>query len=135
MTRFAAILLALSLAAGGALAASPEAAYLAARDKAIAEVKALEAAKASESAINAAKDKAAADLEKRLKEIVGPLSVKGFAPPDQLDIALLEYQQGYGSLDGLFSYGKADQALLVTTRRLLTAWLEGKAYRQELEIK
>jgi len=37
MARFAAILLALSLAAGGALAASPEAVYLAARDKAIAE--------------------------------------------------------------------------------------------------
>ncbi len=41
-SRFAAILLALSLAAGGALAASPEAAYLAARNKAIAEIKALE---------------------------------------------------------------------------------------------
>jgi hypothetical protein len=39
MAKFAAILLALSLAAGGALAASPEAAYLAARDKYIAEIR------------------------------------------------------------------------------------------------
>jgi hypothetical protein len=135
MTRFAAILLALSLAAGGALAASPEAAYLAARDKAVAEVKALEAAKASESAINAAQDRALADLTKRLKEVVGPVSVKGFPPPDQLNIALSVYQQGYGSLDGLFSYGKADQALLVTTRALLTSWLEGKGKEEDNELR
>jgi hypothetical protein len=134
MTRFAAILLALSLAAGGALAASPEAAYLAARDKAIAEVKALEAAKASESAINAAQDRALADLTKRLKEVVGPVSVKGFPPPDQLNIALSVYQQGYGSLDGLFSYGKANQALLVTTRALAygVARSEGEGGRQRV---
>ena len=135
MTRFAAILLALSLAASGALAASPEAAYLAARDKAIAEVKALEAAKASESAINAAQERALADLTKRLKDIVGPVSVKGFAPPDQLNISLSEYQQGYGDLDGLFSYGKGNQALLVTTRPLLTAWLEGKAKEEDNEFR
>ena len=64
-----------------ALAASPEAAYLAARNKAIAEIKALEQLKVSESAIQAAKDKAVADLEKRLRDIVGPVAVKGFPPP------------------------------------------------------
>jgi hypothetical protein len=81
VTRFAAILLALSLAAGGALAASPEAAYLAVpRNTAIAEIKALEDSKASESAIQAAEDKAVADLEKRLSDIVGPVAVRGFPP-------------------------------------------------------
>jgi hypothetical protein len=51
MTRFAGVLLALSLMASAALAASPEASYLAERDKHIAEIKVLENSKASENAI------------------------------------------------------------------------------------
>ena len=78
----------LSLIAGGALAASPEAAYLAARDKAIAEIKKLEDAKASESATQALEDKATADLVKQLKDLIGPVTIQGFAPADQLNIAL-----------------------------------------------
>src|ERR1700689_2968140 len=102
MTRFAAIALALSLTAGGALAASPEADYLEARDKAIAEVKALENSKASQSAIDAAMDKALADLTKRLKDIVGPVSVKGFPGAGTLNLdTLSEHQVGYGDLDGV----------------------------------
>jgi len=90
MTRSAAILVFLSLMAGGALAASPEATYLAARDKAIAEIKALQDAKTSESAIQAAEDKATADLVKQLKDIIGPVAIEGFASPDHLNIALRE---------------------------------------------
>jgi hypothetical protein len=78
MARFAAILLALSLAGGGALAASPEAAYLAARDKAIAEIKDLEDSKASESAINAAQANALADLKKQLKTSSGRFRSRAF---------------------------------------------------------
>jgi len=133
MARFAAILLALSLAAGGALAASPEAVYLAARDKAIAEIKALEDSKASESAIQAAEDKASADLKKRLRDILGPVAVKGFPPPDELNIALSHFQEGYGDLDGLASYGKGIQALLVTTRPLVKAWLEASSKDEDKE--
>jgi hypothetical protein len=70
-----------SVGRGGRLATSPEAGYLAARDKAIAEIKALEESKASESAIQAAEDKAAADLEKRLRAMVGRLRSRVFAPP------------------------------------------------------
>ena len=126
MTRFAAILLALSLAAGGALAASPEAAYLAARNKAIAEIKALEDSKASESAIQAAEDKAVADLEKRLRDIVGPVAVKGFPPAHELNLALSQHQEEFGDLDGLTSYSEG-QDMVVTTRPLLMAWLEQAA--------
>ena len=126
MTRFAAIWLAPSLAAGGALAASPEAAYLAARDKAIAEIKALEDSKAGESAIQAAEDKAAADLEKRLRDIVGPVVVKGFPTAGRLNLALSVHDEEFGDLDGLASYSDG-QDMVVTPRPLLTAWLEQMA--------
>ena len=90
------------LTAGGALAASPEADYLEARDKAIAEVKALENSKASQSAIDAAMDKALADLTKRLKDIVGPVSVKGFPGAGRLNSSTkLTEDVGYGNLDGV----------------------------------
>jgi hypothetical protein len=124
MTRFAAILLALSLMASGVLAASPEAAYLAARDKDIAEIKALEDSEASHSTIEAAEDKALADLTKRLKDIVVPVAVKGFPPADTLNLALSEHEEDFGHLDGLASQ-RAD--IVVTTRPLLMAWLEQMA--------
>jgi hypothetical protein len=132
MTRSAAIWLALSLTAGGALAASPVAAYLAARDKAIAEIKALEDSKASESAINAAEDKAIADLERRLRDIVGPVAVKGFPPADKLNLALSEHEEEFGELDGLTSFNEG-QNMIVTTRPLLMAWLERAAKDEVIE--
>jgi hypothetical protein len=123
MTRLSAILLALLVVTGGALAASPEADYFATRDKALAEIKALEDAKASESAIQAAEDKATAKLVNQLKAIIGPVAIKGFASPDQLNIALTQHQEGYGDLDGLTT----DRGLVVTTRPLLRAWLEASS--------
>jgi hypothetical protein len=143
MTRFAAIALALSFTAtaGGALAASPEADYLEARDKAIAEVTALEDSKASESAIDAAMDKALADLTKRLKDIVGPVSVKGFHGPGRLNLdTLSEHQVGYGNLDGVAYVDERPTSMnplwvVITTRSLLTAWLEGKAKDEDKESR
>ena len=133
MAKFAAILLALSLAVGGALAASPEAAYLAARDKYIAEIKALENSKASESSIQVAEDKAAADLEKRLKNIVGPLAVKGFPPADKLNLALSDHEEEFGNLDGLTSYSEG-QDMVVTIKPLLRAWVEAKANEKDKDV-
>jgi hypothetical protein len=134
MTRFAAIVLALSLTAGGALAASPEADYLEARDKAIAEVKALENSKASQSAIDAAMDKALADLTKRLKDIVGPVSIKGFPGAGRLNLLNEAYGSLDGSLDGV-AYDDQGSGVVVTTRSLLTAWLEGKAKDEDKESR
>ena len=134
MTRFAAIALALSLTAGGALAASREADYLEARDKAIAEVKALENSKASQSAIDAAMDKALADLTKRLKDIVGPVSVKGFPGAGRLNLLNEAYGSLDGSLDGV-AYDDQGSGVVVTTRSLLTAWLEGKAKDEDKESR
>ena len=119
--------------AGGALAASPEVDYLEARDRAIAEVKALENSKASQSTIDAAMDKALADLTKRLKDIVGPVS--GFPGPGGLNLdTLSENQVGYGNLDGV-AYGDKGLDVVVTTRSLLTAWLEGKAKEEDKESR
>ena len=126
---------------GGALAASPEAAYLAARDKYIAEIKALENSKASQSAIDAAMDKALADLTKRLKDIVGPVSVKGFPGAGRLNLdTLSEHQVGYGNLDGVVYVDERPTStnppyVVVTTRSLLTAWLEGKAKDEDKESR
>jgi hypothetical protein len=89
------------------LAASPEGAYLAARDKAIAEIKALEDSKSSESAIHPAEDKAIADLEKRLRDIVGPVAVTGFPPADRLNLALSQHDEEFGAL----TMARQDQAV------------------------
>ena len=59
-------------------ASSPEATYLSARNKDIAEIKRLETSKASDSTLQAAEDKATKDLAKRLRDIIGPVSIKGF---------------------------------------------------------
>jgi hypothetical protein len=122
-----AMFVALLLTMGGAWAASPEAAYLAARDKAIAEIRALQDAKSSDAAIQVAEDKASAALVVQLKAIIGPVAIKGFGSLDTLNISLSHFEQGFGDLDGLSSYGSGGHSLVVTTRPLLRAWLEANA--------
>ena len=133
--RFAPYLLALCLTGTAALAASPEATYFSARDKYIAEIKRLETSKASDSAVQAAQDKATRDLAKRLREIIGPVSVKGFPVVGKLSLETLSKEDvGFGMLDGL-AFGEEEQDLLVTTRPLLTAWLDGKAKEKDAESR
>src|SRR5581483_1674870 len=116
-----------------ALAASPEATYLSARDKYIAQIKRLENAKTSDSALQAAEDKATADLTKRLRDVIGPVSVKGFPAEGKLSlITLFEDDEGFGMLDGL-AYGEGEEGLVVTTRPLLKDWLDGKAKAEDEE--
>jgi hypothetical protein len=92
-----------------------------------------ENSKASQSAIDAAMDKALADLMKRLKDIVGPVS--GFPGAGRLNLETLsEHQVDYGSLDGI-AYGDNGLDVVVTTRSLLTAWLEGKAKDEDKESR
>jgi hypothetical protein len=135
MTKLAAFLLAFSLTAAAALAASPEAAYLAARDKAIAEIKRLEASKASDETVQAAEDKASDDLARRLREIIGPVALKGFSGSGKLNIeSLSEGDVGFGMLDGLAFDAKGD-SVVVTTRPLLAAWLAAKAREADAESR
>src|SRR5579871_20184 len=98
-----------------ARAATAEDAYIAARDAAIAKIKALEAKK-SEDAADKAQEVARGDLEKRLQGIVGDLDVDGFQHKGVLNLESLSRNDvGYGMLDGLrFTQGDSGPEILVT---------------------
>ena len=70
-----------ALATGAAFAASPEDDYIAARDKAISAIAALNSANAPVETLDAADAKARADLEGRLSALLGPLAVADFRQP------------------------------------------------------
>ena len=118
-----------ALAAGAAFAASPEDDYIAARDKAIAAIAAMESSNAPVETLDAAGEKALADLEKRLSAILGPLAVSGFPATGTINIeSLSDADVGFGMLDGL-RYAKGDDgpSLVATTRGLLERWLKSRA--------
>src|SRR3954454_21102677 len=97
-----------ALVSSVAVAASPEDDYVAARDKAIADIAALNSANAAIETIDAENEKALADLQQRLAGIIGPLAVKDFPPTGTINIeSLSDSDIGYGMLDGL-RYTKGD---------------------------
>ena len=117
------VVAALLLAPTAALAASPEDAYLAARDRYIAAFK--KPAK-DETALVAQQDKALKDLGQQLKAIVGPFAAPGFAAEGKINLDTLVAEEGFGMLDGLV-YGEteSDKSVVVTTDSLLDKWLLG----------
>lgn len=132
MTRLAG-LLAVILTLGGVAAAAAqtppltqaEQGYLSARDAAIAAIKARIDAKASDADISAADDKALADLETRLRAIVGPVSVTGFGDA-KINLETLQQELGFGYLDGLVVRSPdSTSSVVVTTEALFAAWLRG----------
>ena len=129
--RFEALLAAVLLAAPCAEAGSPVEGYLAARDKALAAMKKLEAANASNAKIQATEKAALADLQKRLVAIVGPVAIKGFATAPKVNLDTLGDGPGGATLDGLSFEATPDKPdgskLVVTTRPLFAAWLKAHA--------
>jgi hypothetical protein len=124
----------LCLFAGASHATSPEDVYLAARDKYIAQFKAMERAKASSEKIDAAHTRALADLEGKLRGLVGEVSVKGFSGGGKINLeSLIDTEVGYGMLDGMvYSDGGEDgPQLVVTTRHLLDKWLDTAAKEKD----
>jgi hypothetical protein len=121
-------LAAVVIAAGAAYAATPEESYLAARDKAIATMKKLEAADASDAKMQAADKAALADLTRRLVALVGPVAVKGFPHPPTVNLETLGDGQGNAMLDGLSFLADPEKPdtskLVVTTRPLFAAWIK-----------
>lgn len=113
----------LLLTSVSAYAASPEQAYIAARDASIAKLDKMTDA-ASDDAIKAYKS-AEAELTKMLVGIVGPVTVKGFKPTASLaNGSLLTGDMGFGSLDGLTFPTLDDKgSLLVTTEPLYKLWI------------
>ena len=108
-----------------ALAASPEAAYLAARDKYIDKFKELDANGTIDDAAVAEQDAAIEDLGKLLRQVIGPFSAEGYSGEGNASLeSLFPSDIGFGLLDGLV-YAADDEKgeLLVTTQGLLNQWL------------
>jgi hypothetical protein len=114
-----AILLGLAAAAG-----TPEEDYVAARDAAIAKIKAIEA-KTPSADTGEIDQKALADLEKRLQAIIGDLAVKPYSTRGKITIETLSSEGiGSGGLDALrFANGEEGPQVYVTTDGLFTRWL------------
>ncbi|MCA0045802.1 hypothetical protein LB577_02340 [Mesorhizobium sp. B283B1A] len=126
-----------ALASSAAFAASPEDDYVAARDKAIAAIAALNSANAPVEDLDAADAKARTDLEGRLSALLGPLAVKDFPATGTINLeSLSDADVGYGMLDGL-RYTKSDDgpSLLATTRGLLDRWLQARSAETDPALK
>jgi hypothetical protein len=108
-------------------AASAEDGYLAARDR---YIKTFEKSGLNDDKALEAHGRALADLEARLRQVVGPNDIKGFgtASKGNLD-TLASDDQGFGMLDALV-YATADDTarVFVTTPGLLGRWLRGHAH-------
>lgn len=110
-----------------AAAASSEQSYLASRDAHIRKIAAADKAKMNSERFSKLQDSAVADLEKQLKEVVGPpaLNVPGIANAPKINNdTLLRSDLGFGMLDGLV-YASEDYKtrVVVTTEGLFKAWL------------
>ncbi|MCZ8547834.1 hypothetical protein OOJ09_26925 [Mesorhizobium qingshengii] len=126
-----------AFAGGVAFAASPEDDYIAARDKAIAAIAALNSANAPVETLDAADAKARADLEGRLSSLLGPLAVADFPATGTINLeSLSDVDIGYGMLDGL-RYARSDDgpSLVATTRGLLDRWLQSRAAETDASLK
>ena len=126
MRSVAFIAIALMLDAGGALAASPEDDYIAARDVGFARLKSLAAAKADEKVITDEENKLNVELEKRLDPILGPFAVPGFPAKGKIaPLTPFATEIEFGRLDGVFHQADGEKGrVLVTTRGLVENWLK-----------
>jgi len=123
LTLILAILLA---SASGASAASPEQAYLAARDT---YVKALSRGEADPDFEK--HKRALADLESQLRRIIGPTTLPGFPADGKIHLDTLSTEdEGFGLLDGLAYAIPLDDkgidvkaSVVVTTRSMFETWL------------
>ncbi|OHV88671.1 hypothetical protein [Mesorhizobium sp. ORS 3428] len=126
-----------ALASGAALAASPEDDYIAARDKAISDIAALQSSNAQVETLDATNTKALADLEARLSALLGPLAVQDFPAAGTINLQSLSPSDvGYGMLDGL-RYAKSDEgpSIVATTRGLAERWLQSKADEEDESLR
>jgi hypothetical protein len=112
----------LILAAVPARAASLEDAYLAARDGYIRRFE----KSPSDDATYAAHTRALADLQAKLRQVIGPTRLDGFSPDGKITLDALDSgDEDFGLLDGLV-YVSTDKKtrVLVTTASLFDKWLK-----------
>ena len=134
MRGFIAPIIAAVLTAGisfSAFGASPEDAYIAARDAAIAKIKAAVAADkhgpmgSTADAIIDEDDWARAALETQMRAIIGPVLIKGRPREGKINLDTLNDSfQGFGMLDGMVYGGIDDKTrVIVTMDSLFKRWL------------
>jgi len=106
-------------------AASLEDGYLAARD---AYIKRFENSAQDDAALKAY-EAAIADLQAKLRPIIGPVRIAGFAAEGKINLNALDPgDQGFGMLDGLVYAGDDQKTqVLVTTTSLFDKWLAAHA--------
>ena len=123
MRLFPAILV-LALAASSASAASPEADYIAARDRALAKIDDFKGDRAGLAALDG---RLMRQLGKRLAGLIGDPHIEGFAAPGRLNAdTLVEGDAGGIGLDGLVYVSPNDKAQVVVstvglTKRMMQA--------------
>jgi hypothetical protein len=108
-------------------AASPEQEYFAARDAYIKRLERETKPNVVSDDLTRREQLARAELEMRLKQIIGSSELKGVAPEAKVNLdTLLKGDQGFGMLDGLVYSSPEDKTrIIVTTDALLNAWLRG----------
>ena len=102
-----------------AAAPGDTAAYLAARDRYIAQFKALPP---KDDPSDTREARALADLDRRLEAIIPPWQAAGSPRAIRTNISILHQDLGFGTLDGL-AYGIEGTEVIVTTGALLHRWL------------
>jgi hypothetical protein len=103
-------------------AASPEDAYVAARDKAIARLKPKN--DKIDDAVTKADDAALAALQKQLEKLIGPTTIAGMSKGKINLETLIEGEMGLGRLDGLVYQSDDEKTrVIVTTTPLLKRWI------------
>ncbi|HQT77472.1 MAG TPA: hypothetical protein PLD10_10520 [Rhodopila sp.] len=104
-----------------AVAGTPTAEYLAARDRAIAAL--------ADNSDDVREQAAVDDLQRRVCMIVGPIGIPGFPEPGDSNVKTLSPGVDLGRLDGVTARDAAGTTVYVTTLPLLRAWLKGDARR------
>lgn len=132
-----ALVIAPLLAAAPAFAGPQDDAYIAARDRAVAEVTKLDSDPAKQDAMFAADDKARAALQQQLSALLGPLSFKGLEPkPSFSPEVLYDGEIGSGRADGLiFRDSKDNVRIFVSTVPIFENWLAAQAKAGVKDLK
>lgn len=129
LRRCAGALLIAPLLAAPAAAGPADDAYIAARDRYVAEITKLDGDPAKQDAMFAADEKARADLEKKMAALLGPLAFKGLEKtPGFSPGALYEGDLDSGRPDGLvFRDSKDNVRIFVSTEPVFADWMAREA--------
>jgi hypothetical protein len=117
---------------GAARAEMTESAYLADRDKAIAQIENLVKGKNGQDKAQQAEEKALAALQKDLNTLIGPPPTREFFGEGKISLDTLQPGDvGFGGLDALRFKAGDNADVLVTTKGLAEAWLAHARVKSE----